>query len=77
VAHAAPEEEDAWERMEMDQTSFLLKMVCSSAHEPTCGNGVEASGQRFLTRRFDMEAVHAHILSNLQVIYQQTDGPLV
>jgi len=58
--------------MEICHTYFLLKMVCSSAHEPKCGNGVEASGQIFLTRRFDMEAVHAQILSNLQVISSES-----
>ena len=49
VAGAAPEAEDARERMEIRHTSFLLKMVCYYKMQRTRGSGVEPSAQNFLT----------------------------
>jgi hypothetical protein len=47
VAHAAPEAEDARERMEIRHTSFLLKKALLVSNTRKCGSGIER-----LTRTF-------------------------
>jgi hypothetical protein len=47
VARAAPEAEDARERMEIRHTSFLLKNALLLENTLKCGSGIEHSAQIF------------------------------
>jgi hypothetical protein len=77
VARAAPEAEDARERMKIHHASFLLQNILILSSILRCGNGVEHSTQIFLTRMFDTRLAYAQFASNIQVNYQLVQALLL